>query len=64
MSYKRKTKDEYRLLANYGQGFEEEISEDTYTDIKQRLKEYRENAPQYAYTWKKVRVKIELSCEA
>ena len=57
MSYERKTIDEYVLLANYGQGWEEEITEETYIDIKKRLKEYHENAPQYSYTWKKRRVK-------
>jgi hypothetical protein len=58
MNYIRKTKDEYVLLSNYGQGWEEEITEETFKEIKQRLKEYRENAPQYAYSYKKRRVKI------
>ena len=60
MNYQRKTKDEYILLANYGygHGYEEETSEETYRAIKERLKEYRLNAPQYSYTYKKQRVKI------
>ncbi len=60
MGYIRKTKDEYVLLANYGygHGFEEEITESTYKEIKDRLKEYRTNAPEYSYKYKKIRVKI------
>lgn len=60
MAYQRKTKDEYILMANYGygHGFEEETTEETYKDIKQRLKEYRDNAPEYSYKWIKKRVKI------
>lgn len=54
----RKTKDEWVLMADYGQGFEEEITESTKPEIFQRLKEYRTNAPQYHYTYKKRRVKI------
>lgn len=53
----RKTIDEYVLLADYGQGFEEETVESTYADIKARLNEYRTNAPEYIYTYKKRRVK-------
>lgn len=58
MPYIRKTKDTYVLLANYGQGWEEETSENSWREIKERLKEYRENAGQYSYSWKKVREKI------
>lgn len=49
MAYIRKTKDEYQLHINYGfgHGYEHEVSEDTYKEIKQRRKEYRENCPQY-----------------
>lgn len=45
MSYKRKTVDEFILLGNYGygHGFEELTSEDNRKDIRQRLKEYRQN---------------------
>ena len=59
MSYVRKTEDEYILLANYGygHGWEEETAETTLMEIKQRLKEYRLNAPEYAYTYVKKRVK-------
>lgn len=62
MKYVRKTRDEWRLHLNYGQGFEHEVSEDTYREIRERLKEYRENCPEYA---RKVtgphRVKVEES---
>lgn len=60
MSYTRKTKDEYVLLANYGygHGYEEETIEDSYKEIRERLKEYRTNAPEYSYTYKKRRVKL------
>ena len=58
MNYQRKTKDEFVLLANYGQGWEEETTEATRKEIFERLKEYRENAGQYSYTYKKRRVKI------
>jgi len=61
MSYARKTKDTYILLANYGQGWEEETEETTYKELKERLKEYRQNAPQYSYKGiiKRVKIKIE-----
>lgn len=47
MSYKRKTRDEYRLWLDYGQGWELETVEDTGTEIRARCREYRENCPQY-----------------
>lgn len=47
MPRKRKTRDEYRLLVNYGQGWEHEVSESTFREIRARLREYRENAPEY-----------------
>lgn len=61
MPYQRKTRDEWQLWANYGHGhgWEHEISEDSYKEARERLKEYRENAPQYAYRLKRARVRIE-----
>ena len=47
MPYARKTRDEYQLWINYGQGYEHEISEDSWREMRARLKEYRENCPQY-----------------
>lgn len=58
MKYQRKTQDEYQLLANYGQGWEHETTEQTRAEIKERLKEYRANAPQYSYKIVTKRVKI------
>ena len=55
--YTRKTVDEFQLWVDYGQGFEHEISEESRDELRQRVKEYRENCPQYALKTKKVRVK-------
>ena len=41
--YQRKTKDIYELWTNYGYGWEVEVEEESYAEIKQRYKEYREN---------------------
>jgi hypothetical protein len=38
----------WKLWMNYGQGWEDEVWEDTRTEINQRAREYRENCPQYA----------------
>jgi hypothetical protein len=43
MAYQRKTRDEYELQGNYGQGWECLTTEDTRADIRARLREYREN---------------------
>lgn len=40
MAYERKTQDEYVLLTNYGYGWDEEVTEDTMREIKQRAREY------------------------
>ena len=47
--YKRKTKTVYVLQVNYGYGnaWEDEITEETREDIRERAKEYRENCRQY-----------------
>jgi hypothetical protein len=45
--YTRKTIDTWQLHVDYGQGWEHEISESTWKEMKERLKEYRENCPQY-----------------
>lgn len=51
MAYQRKTRDEYRLWADYGygQGFELETTEETRADVREQLACYRENAPRYSY---------------
>jgi hypothetical protein len=56
--YKRTTKDEFNLLGFYSGSWEVLTTENTRTDIKTRLKEYRENEPQTPYKVTKNRVKI------
>jgi len=41
--YKRKTKDVYVLMGNYGYGLEEILTEETRKEIRTRLREYLEN---------------------
>ena len=41
--YKRKTIDRWDIMANYGYGWDCEVSECTRTEAIQTLKEYREN---------------------
>lgn len=60
MAYKRKTKDIYILLSNYGYGWEEELEEETYKEAREQLKTYRENCPQFQFKIKKKRVKINM----
>ena len=43
MSYMRKTKDEYLLLANYGYGWDSVETEESLKEIRIRAREYREN---------------------
>lgn len=43
MSYKRKTTDEYLLLADYGYGWDIVETEESLKDIRIRQSEYREN---------------------
>ena len=56
--YKRKTRDRWDLMSNYGYGWECECSDYTYAEAKQTLKEYRENG-KGAYKLEKHREKIE-----
>ena len=56
--YKRKTKDIYIMMSNYGYGWEEELTEDTYTEAKKQLKTYRENCKNAQYKIVKKRIKI------
>jgi len=57
MAYKRKTKDEYILQGYYGHGWEDLTSEESWKEIRMRLKEYRENESG-KYRIKKHRIKI------
>lgn len=45
--YVRKTVDVWELQLNYGFGWEETLTEYTRKEARERLKEYRENQPQY-----------------
>ena len=42
-SYQRKTRDEWELQGDYGQGFECLTTEDSYAAARQQLRDYREN---------------------
>ena len=57
MAYQRKTYDEWQLWINYGHGWEHEISEASSREFRQRVKEYRENCPQYPVRVKFARVR-------
>jgi hypothetical protein len=49
MAYTRKTRDTWQLHVLYPgpHGWEHELTEDSFREIRQRRKEYRENCPQY-----------------
>jgi hypothetical protein len=55
---RRKMKDEYQMLSNYGYGWEVECTEDTRKELRQRIKEYRYNAPYGSYKMRVVRVPV------
>ncbi len=48
-------KTEFEIQGDYGQGFELETCEETISEARARLKEYRENMPQYPHRIKRVR---------
>jgi hypothetical protein len=45
----RKTRDVWRLYVNYGygHGWEHELTEDSWREARERLREYRANCPEY-----------------
>lgn len=47
MARERVTIDVYRVLVDYGQGYEYETTEFTLFEARQRKREYRENCPEY-----------------
>lgn len=47
MAYVRKTIDVWRFYVDYGQGWEHELDEFSLKEARNRVKEYRENCPQY-----------------
>lgn len=48
-AYVRKTRDVFEIQGNYGQGWECVTAEDDRKEARARLKEYRENEPQYSH---------------
>lgn len=56
--YQRKTQDEYTVQGFYNGVWEDVTSEETYSELKARLKEYRENERGTAFRWTKRRIKI------
>lgn len=61
MAYQRKTADEWHLLVNYGQGWEHETTESSWSDARAQRKCYRDNAPEYPVKVVKHRVRLEVS---
>lgn len=59
MAYVRKTRDEYDLQGNYGEGWETLTCESTYREAVQRRKEYRENGDFAPMRIKALRVPID-----
>jgi hypothetical protein len=62
MTYVRLTRDEWRVEQNfgygYGDGWEEVCVEETHAEGRARLREYRENQPEYPARLRKVRVPL------
>lgn len=57
MAYIRKTRDEWEIQGNYGQGWECVNTEDTRQGAKRSVKEYRDNE-HYPFKLVKKRVKL------
>lgn len=47
--YKRKTIDVWIVQGNYGQGWEDVTSSESYKEARQDLKDYKENDKNYLY---------------
>jgi hypothetical protein len=64
MMYTRKTKDVWEVQGNYGygDGWECVTAEDDRWEALKRLREYRENEPQYAHRIHLTRERIEQPC--
>ena len=56
--YKRKTKDVYLIIGNYGYGWEEITEEETRKEAVKQLRCYNENEPQYPHKIMKKRRRI------
>lgn len=59
MPYARKTRDEWSVQGDYGQGWEDVCTEDTRREAVARRKEYDANEPQYPHRLKLRRVPLE-----
>lgn len=61
MAYRRKTRDYWDIQQYTGPeyGWESVNAEDTWTDAKRSLKEYRENQPEYAVRARRKREPIQ-----
>ena len=59
MAYQRKTRDVWRLYVDYGCGYERALDEFSHSEMRLRIKEYRENCPQYPAKVVKCRERIE-----
>jgi hypothetical protein len=58
MTYQRKTKDVFTVQGLYFSNWEDETSENNRREAIERLKEYRENMPEYSHRLIKTREKI------
>jgi hypothetical protein len=56
MAYQRKTRDEWAIQGNYGDGWEDVSVEDSIKDAKRCLREYRDNETGYPHRLVKRRV--------
>lgn len=59
MAYVRKTRDEYDVEGDFGFGWEVVTGSESFRDARMQLASYRENAPEWPYRIRKVRVRIE-----
>jgi hypothetical protein len=59
MTYQRKTTDVFTVQGLYFGAWEDETSENTRREAIERLKEHRENMPEYSHRLIKTREKIE-----
>ncbi len=56
MNKKNKFLYVWKLWINYGQGWENECIEETYTGYIENRRAYRENCPQYPQRWTRARI--------
>lgn len=59
MPYKRKTYDLFIVQGLYFGQWEDETAETTRAEARERLREYRENQPEYAHRLIKKRERVE-----